>query len=89
MEKELSIRVLEDKLMKVYAMVDGSVRRKGSTEEKKISKNSEAKRRILGLRERETLALHLGLGELSYILLNLRMTLGCLLNLSGYLFPNL
>lgn len=34
--------------------MDGSVRRKGSTEEKKISKFSEAKRRTLGLRERET-----------------------------------
>lgn len=37
--------------------MDGSVRRKGSTEEKKISKFSEAKRRtlgLMGLRERET-----------------------------------
>lgn len=50
MEKQLNISVLEDKLMEVYVIVEESIRRKGPTEEKKISKvmSSECKRGVWG-----------------------------------------
>lgn len=76
--------------MRVYAMVDGSVQRKGSTEEKKkISKISEAKRRIWGLGERETSSIAAGAGRTELCSPYSEDDFGCLLNLSGYQFPNL
>lgn len=74
------IWVLEDKLMRVYIVVEESVWQKEPTEEKKISKIviSEARGQfwVEGI---VRLALKLESGELFYPPFNLRMVWGCCL----------